>query len=131
MPISEFADTDVVTAAPDTPIDAVTGAMRTQGVEVVVVLDEERPVGLLTAADIGRAYVAGDLADRPAVEIAADPPRIPATADLSRLVAEFADAGERRAIVVDADGAFAGVVTLDDALAQYGRDLERVLDLLD
>jgi CBS domain-containing protein len=131
MPISDFVDTDVVTAAPDTPVEAVADAMRERNVELVAVLDEERPVGLLSAADIGRAYVAEELDDRTAVDVADDPPTVPETADLSRLVAEFADAGARRAIVVDAEGAFVGVVTMDHVLVQYGRDFERVLSMLE
>jgi CBS domain-containing protein len=106
--------------------------MRERDLEYVVVLAENDPRGLLSPADIGRAYVAGtDLGSVTAGElVSGDPLTVEASADLSTFVGLLGDTGARRAIVVDDDG-FVGVVTLDDALAQYGRDLTQVLDLLD
>lgn len=131
MPISDFMATDVATAAPDTPVEVVAGAMRDCDADYVAILEEERPVGLLTAADIGRAYVAGELDDRLAGDVAGDPPQVRESADLSRLVAAFADTDSQYAVVVDDGGAFVGVTTMDHALIQYGRDLERVLAILE
>lgn len=133
MPLSDFARTDVVTAAPTTSVGDVSAAMRERDVSLVALLEESRPVGLLTAADIGRAYVAGEnLDDRAADDVLAEEPLVvSASADLSTLVSEFRDTGQRHAMLVDADGVFEGVVTLGDALVQYGRDLETVLSLFD
>lgn len=131
MPVSDFARTDVPTAAPDTAVGDVVAAMRERDVSLVAVLDEHRPVGLLSAADVGRAYVQGeDLAARRAIDVAAEPVTVRASADLSTLVSTLEDEGVRRVTVVDGGG-FVGVVTLDDALRQYGRDLTSVLDLLE
>ncbi|MFC5367751.1 CBS domain-containing protein [Salinirubrum litoreum] len=132
MPIIDITRTTVVTAGPDTPVGDVTRAMRERDLEYVVVLAENQPVGLLSPADIGRAYVAGtDLGSVTAGELlSGEPVTVQASADLSTFVGLLGDTGAQRAIVVDDDG-FVGVVTLDDALAQYGRDLTRVLDLLD
>jgi CBS domain-containing protein len=132
MPIVDITRTTVVTAGPDTPVGEVTRAMRERDLEYVVVLAENDPRGLLSPADIGRAYVAGtDLGSVTAGElVSGDPLTVEASADLSTFVGLLGDTGARRAIVVDDDG-FVGVVTLDDALAQYGRDLTQVLDLLD
>jgi predicted transcriptional regulator len=132
MPLVDITRTTVVTAGPDTPVGEVTRAMRERDLEYVVVLAENDPLGLLSPADIGRAYVAGtDLGSVTAGELlSGDPLTVEASADLSTFVGILGDTGARRAIVVDDDG-FVGVVTLEDALAQYGRDLTRVLDLLD
>ena len=132
MPVTDFARTDVPTAAPDTPVGDVAAAMRDRDVALVAVLDEDRPVGLLSAADIGLAFVAGeDLAARSAVEVAVDPVTIPASADLSTLVSTFEDEDVGRVAVVDDGGGFVGVATLEDAVRQYGRDLTSVLRLLE
>lgn len=132
MPIVDITRTAVVTAGPDTPVGDVTRAMRERDLDYVVVLAENDPLGLLSPADIGRAYVAGtDLGNVTAGELVSDDPlTVEASADLSTFVGLLGDTGARRAIVVDDDG-FVGVVTLEDALAQYGRDLTQVLDLLD
>lgn len=132
MPLVDITRTTVVTAGPDTPVGEVTRAMRERDLEYVVVLAENDPLGLLSPADIGRAYVAGtDLGSVTAGElVSSDPLTVEASADLSTFVGLLGDTGARRAIVVDDDG-FVGVVTLEDALAQYGRDLTQVLDLLD
>lgn len=132
MPIVDITRTTVVTAGPDTPVGDVTRAMRERDLDYVVVLAENDPRGLLSPADIGRAYVAGtDLGSVTAGElVSGDPLTVEASADLSTFVGLLGDTGAQRAIVVDEDG-FVGVVTLDDALAQYGRDLTQVLDLLD
>lgn len=132
MPLVDITRTTVVTAGPDTPVGEVTRAMRERDLEYVVVLAENDPLGLLSPADIGRAYVAGtDLGSVTAGElVSSDPLTVEASADLSTFVGLLGDTGARRAIVVGDDG-FVGVVTLEDALAQYGRDLTQVLDLLD
>jgi CBS domain-containing protein len=132
MPIVDITRTTVVTAGPDTPVGDVTRAMRERDLDYVVVLAENDPLGLLSPADIGRAYVAGtDLGSVTAGELmSGDPLTVEASADLSTFVGLLGDTGAQRALVVDDDG-FVGVVTLDDALAQYGRDLTQVLDLLD
>jgi CBS domain-containing protein len=132
MPIIDITRTTVVTAGPDTPVGDVTRAMRERDLDYVVVLAENQPLGLLSPADIGRAYVAGtDLGSVTARElVSGEPVTVEASADLSTFVGLLGDTGAQRAIVVDDDG-FVGVVTLADALAQYGRELTDVLDLLD
>jgi CBS domain-containing protein len=132
MPIIDITRTTVVTAGPDTPVGDVTRAMRERDLDYVVVLAENQPLGLLSPADIGRAYVAGtDLGSVTAGElVSGEPVTVEASADLSTFVGLLGDTGAQRAVVVDDDG-FVGVVTLDDALAQYGRELTDVLDLLD
>ncbi|WP_224448401.1 CBS domain-containing protein [Haloprofundus salilacus] len=133
MTLTNILDTAVATAAPTTPVGDVTAAMREESLELVAVLDEQRPLGLLTPADIGRAYVAGeDLDGRTASEVlSGDLVTVRESEDLSALVAHLADANARRAAVVDDAGDFVGVVRLEDALVQYGEDLTRILSMFD
>ncbi|MFB6108228.1 MAG: CBS domain-containing protein [Haloplanus sp.] len=132
MTLADLVRTDVLTAAPDTPVGDVAAAMRDHGASLVVVLDEGRPVGLLSDADLGRAFVAGeDLAARDAASVAADPVTVPVAADRETLVSTFDAEGVDRVVVVDDDGDFVGVVTLRDALVRYGRELDAVWTLLE
>ncbi|WP_129112590.1 CBS domain-containing protein [Halegenticoccus tardaugens] len=132
MPLIDIARTDVATAAPETRVGDVAAAMRDADLSVIAILDEQRPVGLLTAEAIGRAYVAGeDLDEKSAADLAETVPAVSASGDLSTLLAEFEAAGGRRAVVLDESGAFAGLVTLEDALVRFGRDLETVFSLLE
>ncbi|QCJ45663.1 MULTISPECIES: CBS domain-containing protein [Haloprofundus] len=133
MTLSDILDATVATAAPTTPVGDVTAAMREGSLELVAVLDEQRPLGLLTPADIGRAYVAGeDLDGETAGEILSDDlVTVRESEDLSALVAHLADENARRAAVVDDAGDFVGVVRLEDALVQYGEDLTRILSMFD
>jgi CBS domain-containing protein len=131
--LADLTRTDVLTAAPDTAVGEITAAMRDQAEELVVVLDEQRPLGILTAADVGRAFVAGEsLADRRADDLLdGEPVTVPATAEREQLVSTFDDESVERVLVVDEAGDFVGVVDLFDALVQYGRELEAVFDLLE
>jgi CBS domain-containing protein len=133
MTIADITRTTVATAAPHTRVADVAAAMRDRDDDLVAVLDEETPLGLVSAADLGRAYVAGeDLDDRPVAELLpATTLTVPTSTDLSTFVARLADEDVRRAVVVDDDGGFVGVATFEAALAAYARDLGYVLDLLE
>ncbi|WP_224333549.1 CBS domain-containing protein [Haloprofundus halobius] len=133
MTLTDILDTTVATAAPTTPVGDVTAAMREGALELVAVLDEQRPLGLLTPADIGRAYVAGEELDGKTAEdvLSGDLVTVRESEDLSALVAHLADENARRAAVVDDAGDFVGAVRLEDALVQYGEDLTRVLSMFD
>jgi CBS domain-containing protein len=133
--IADVARTDVLTAAPETPAADLAAAMRRRDTTLVAVLDEGRPVGVVTAARIGLAVGedpdATAVGDRPAAALVpAEPPTIPADADTRALVATLADEGLVPVTVVDGDEGFVGVVTAEDALAASERDLSALLELL-
>lgn len=129
MSLSTLLRTDVTTAAPDTPAADVAAALRDRDESFVVVLDEHRPVGVLSAADLGRAV--GDVAaGATAGDLVTETEMVRASADRETLVSVFADSGARRVVVEDDAGEFAGVVALDGLLAAYGREFTALLDLL-
>lgn len=133
MRLADIAHADVPTAGPDTTVGELTAAMRNRGTDTVAVLDEGRPLGLVTAADVGRAHVDGEnLSGRPVTDLLpVDPVTVGTGADLPALLAEFEATGSREAVVVDEDGEYAGVVTLGDALVEFGEELGEVLALFD
>ena len=129
MSLTDLVRTDVTTAAPDTPADAVAATIRDRDEAFVVVLDEHRPVGVLSAADLGRAV--GDGASQAAAgDLVTETATIRASADRGALVSVFADSNARHVVVEDDAGEYVGVVALDDLLTQYGREFTAALDLL-
>ena len=129
MTLTDLARTDVTTAAPDTSTAAVAATLRERGESFVVVLDEHRPVGVLSAADLGRAVGEG-AAEATAADLVTGTETIRASADREALISVFADSDSRYVVVEDDAGDYAGVVALDDLLTAYGREFTALLDLL-
>ncbi len=129
MSLTDLARTDVTTAAPDTAAADVAAVLRDRDESFVVVLDEHRPVGTLSAADLGRAVGDGASATR-AGDLVTETATVRASADRETLVSVFAESGARRVVVEDDAGDYVGVVTLGGLLAEYGRELTALLDRL-
>ncbi|MFC6823847.1 CBS domain-containing protein [Halopelagius fulvigenes] len=123
--------TDALTAAPETTVADAAAAMRTRDADVVVVVDEHRPLGLLTPETIGRAVVADEDVREMSVGdlVAEDPVTVRETADREALVRLFARRDVRAAIVVDDGDEYAGVVTFENLLAAYAREFDALLEL--
>lgn len=123
--------TDALTAAPDTPVADVTTAMRAHGRDVVAVVDEQRPVGVVTLETVGRAVVADeDVRTLPVASLVDDDPvTIRETADREALLRLLARRDVRTAILVDESDAYAGVVAFEDLLATYAREFDALLEL--
>jgi len=130
MSLSHLLTTDVASAAPDTAAEDLAAAFR-DGEPVVVVLDEGRPLGVITPATLGRAVVDGaDLGSMTAADLLdGEPVTIRESATRDDLVSLLSATSERWIVVVD-DGAFAGVVSAEDVVVDFGRELEALLDLL-
>ncbi|MDS0300032.1 CBS domain-containing protein [Halogeometricum sp. S1BR25-6] len=131
--LDELLRTDAPTAAPDTPVADVAAAMRRGGDDAVVVLDEDRPLGVVTPATLGRAVVAGDDLREEFVGdlLENDPVTIRRAATRADLVAVFGREGVREAVVVDDDDQYVGIVTFEHVLAAYAREFDALLDLLE
>jgi predicted transcriptional regulator len=131
--VRELKRTDVLTAAPDTTVAEVAAAMRSRDADLVAVVDEQHPLGLVSPATIGRAVVADeDVRERPVESLLSeDPVTIRESADREALVRLFAREDVRVAIVVDEEDAYAGAVTFEDLLATYAREFDALLDLVE
>ncbi|ADQ65981.1 CBS domain-containing protein [Halogeometricum borinquense] len=131
--LDELLRTDVPTAAPETPIADVATVMRDTDADAVVVLDEDRPLGIITPATLGRAVVAGeDLGSESVAElVSGDPVTIRRVASRSDLVAVFAREDVREAIVLDEMDQYVGIVSFKDVLTAYSREFDALLDLLE
>jgi CBS domain-containing protein len=128
--LADIVRTDVLTAAPDTTVDEVVSAMRDRDRSVVVVLDEQHPLGLLSAAAVGLAVGTRDtLADSPVVDLAADPVTIRERASRDGLLSRFRETGAEHLVVVDDGDEFVGCVSRRDLLATYADEFGALFDL--
>ncbi|MBX0296249.1 CBS domain-containing protein [Haloarcula nitratireducens] len=134
MTIQSLTRRRVVTVTPETPIDETARKMRDAGVGSTVVVEDDRPVGIVTDRDLAldvvgtgtdpRETTAGDVMVRKLVTVATDANVLDA---LDRLLA----AKVRRLPVVRDDGTLAGIVTMDDflvLLAAEFRNLAAVVE---
>jgi CBS domain-containing protein len=119
--IGDVMTQPVVTAGTTADLGEVAELMRDRNVGSVVVLDGERPFGLITDRDVALAVVA-DGADRS--EIAGDHATRPlvcgeADMEIEEAAALMVQHRIRRLPVVD-DGEVRGIVTIDDLAVRAG-----------
>ena len=128
--LSDIVRTDALTAAPDTSVASAVDAMRTHGESFVVVLDEQRPVGVLSAADVGLAVDRDSLSTLPAADLVDDPVTIRERASRAGLLGRFRETGVERLVVVDDGDRFVGVVSRRSLLATYADEFDALFSLL-
>jgi CBS domain-containing protein len=107
--------------------------MTDMNVGSVVVVEDDKPSGILTDRDIvtkvlvqgkdPKTTKVGEIMTSPAVTISEDRDII----DVTRLMSER---GIRRFPVVDANGKIIGVITLDDVLVFLGQEMQNIATAL-
>ena len=132
--IKSIVREQVVTASADTSLTDLTQLMDEEDVGSVVVLEGDRPTGIVTDRDVALEAVAEGK----------DPSSVTA-ADVMReeLVTVDADTGifdvlrtmeaenVRRIPATDADGNLAGIVTFDDFVVLLGREMKLLSDVVE
>jgi CBS domain-containing protein len=113
MSVRIYARSAVCTAAADEPIGIAAERMTKEGVGMLVVVEDERPVGVLTDRDIAlcdnaEARVA-DAMSAPALALGSH-------ASVAEVVAQMGRRGVRRLPLVGGDGRLAGLIAADDIL---------------
>ena len=127
--LSDIVRTDVLTAAPDTTVETVVDAMRTREEAFVVVLDEQYPVGLLSAAAVGLAIDRDSLRTTAARDLAAEPVTIRERASREGLLSRFREPGVEQLVVVDDADEFVGVVSRRRLLSTYADEFDALFSL--
>jgi CBS domain-containing protein len=127
--LSDIARTDVLTAAPDTTVETAVDAMRTREESFVVILDEQYPLGLLSAAAVGLAVDRDSLRSTAARDLAADPVTIRERASREGLLSRFRETGVERLVVVDDGDEFLGVISRRRLLSAYADEFDALLSL--
>lgn len=119
----DIAFKKVITVAPEDSITTAAGLMRDKSVGCVVVIEEGKPVGIITDRDIAVRVVAeglnsddttvGDVMTQNVITANEDE----RAAELLELIQKY---GIRRIPIVDAEGKLTGIITLDDLLQIVG-----------
>jgi CBS domain-containing protein len=120
--VREVMTDDVVTADCAASLGDVAALMRDRGVGSIVVCDGDRPVGLITDRDLALVVAADGVGSDDAVRGHATQPLVTGHIEMNveEAAAEMVQNRVRRLPIVDADGALAGIVTLDDLAVKTG-----------
>ena len=131
MSLERVCKKEVVTVSPEATLHEVSRLMQTQHVGSVVVVEEHRPVGILTDRDIVVKGVAAG-SDPKAMQVKEIMTRKPAmvninydSLDATRIMR---DCGLRRLPVVDENRHLLGIITLDDVLRLLGTEIANLAE---
>lgn len=134
MPIINIARTDVVTAGPGQSAGNLATLMKEEGVGSVIIVEKERPVGIVTDRDLvmevlepredSREVTAEAVMTETVITVQSD-------TGVFQTTAKMYEYGIRRVPVVDSDGLLAGVVTLDDILVLLTDELDNLTGVVE
>ncbi|WP_022847111.1 MULTISPECIES: CBS domain-containing protein [unclassified Desulfurobacterium] len=116
MPIKDIMIKKVITIDIEDPIEYAVKRMEEKNVGSLVVMDGDKPVGIVTDRDIAIRAL-GKPPDTP-VKSVMTPELITITSDSGffTLTKKFRDYGIRRVVVVDKKGRLEGIISIDDVL---------------
>ncbi|RUM42532.1 MAG: CBS domain-containing protein [Desulfurobacterium sp.] len=119
MPVRDLIQRKVVTVEPDDTVMLAAQRMKDKMVGSLVVLDGDRPAGIITDRDIA-IRVVGAGKDPTTTQVrevmTRDPITIRDDASFFELTKTFRDAAVRRLVVVDREGKLLGLISIDDVL---------------
>jgi signal-transduction protein with cAMP-binding, CBS, and nucleotidyltransferase domain len=127
--IRTFPRGEVVTAERDTTAADLASRMAEEGVGSIVITEDDQPVGIVTDRDLAVEVLAAgeDPSSVTAEEVMSEDP---VTADLDAGIFEVLSRMEEREVrrvpAVDEDGKVVGIVTFDDFVALFARELEKL-----
>jgi CBS domain-containing protein len=135
--IARIATDPVITASPAASAADIAALMRTHHVGCVVIVEDERPIGIVTDRDLALRVVADSLPGAtPATDVMTpDPVTALASAGIETMLRALRKAGTRRLPLVDERGRLVAIVTHDDLvqllaseLKNLGESIERAVD---
>jgi CBS domain-containing protein len=132
--VGKICNRQVVTVPRDVPVLEAARCMRDRHVGSVVVVEDERPIGILTDRDIvvGVLATAAPYLDRLLVgDVMSEPPMTARVGeDAAALLGRMRREGVRRAPVVGDDGRLEGIVAFDDFVEYLSEELRDLASLL-
>jgi CBS domain-containing protein len=130
MKISDVFFKKVVSAAPGDTLAAIARQMQEHNVGAVVVLDQRRPVGIVTDRDLALALGVQGLSPQTTVEkvMTRRVLAIPEDTEIVTATRYIAECGVRRLPVVDREDRIIGMVTLDDLLRLLSKELSNLAE---
>lgn len=134
MPVDDLARSEVVTAPKETAVGDVAQTMAEETVGSVVIVEDEKPVGIVTDRDLALRCVAegSDSSDMTAENaMSEDIKTIERTAGFYEAVDRMSENSIRRLPVTDDSGELVGILTTDDLtelLADEQQELSNVIE---
>jgi CBS domain-containing protein len=115
----------VVTAGPGETLAAVARRMQEHNVGTVVIVEDQRPVGIITDRDLALALGAQGIAPQSTAQkvMTGHVRTIPDDAGIYTATKCMRECEVRRLPVVDGDDRLVGIVSLDDLLRFLGREM--------
>lgn len=116
MPIENLARSEVVSAAPETPVPEIASSMERENVGSVVITDGDEPVGIVTDRDLALRVIGegSDPSSQTAEDVmTAELTTIEVGAGFYEAADRMAANGVRRLPVMDGNS-LAGIITADD-----------------
>jgi len=133
MPIGAYARRTAHTASPEDTARAAAQRMEKEGIGCLVVVEDERPVGILTDRDLALRLLREKL-DAGAVRVRelmrAPVVTICGEESLEVALRTLRTAAVRRLPVVDAEGKLVGILTADDLLRLVATELGDLAETL-
>jgi CBS domain-containing protein len=130
MSLERFTRRELVTASPDDDVSDVARLMATMHVGAVVIVEEGRPVGMITDRDVVLRFVAeGSPAARPIRDFMSQDLAV-ARADesIDKALHTMRERGVRRLPIIDRAGALVGLVALDDLLVLLTGEMSSLVE---
>ncbi len=134
MTVYACCRTDVVTVGPETSLRTITTLMEEENVGSVVVVEEEKPVGIVTDRDLAlRAFVNQMNPETTHVSeiMSHDPIVLESGMGLFEAMEFMRGKGVRRMPVVDENGMLRGIITVDDILRLLVEELSCIANILE
>lgn len=134
MTVYACCRTDVITVTPETSLLAVASLMEEESVGSVVVVEEAKPVGIVTDRDLAlRAFVSGMDPENTSVReiMTPDPIVLEGGMGLFEAMEFMRGRGVRRMPVVDENGMLRGIITVDDIIRLLVEELSCVANILE
>ena len=130
MKISDVATSPAVTCRPETTIGQVAREMKERDVGCVVVVDDDdRPVGICTDRDLVVRCMAASWPEQTPIRAAMSEgvAAVPGDADVLRAGELMGTWAYRRLPVVNGEGRVTGVLSLDDLAVLLAAEIDRVV----
>jgi CBS domain-containing protein len=126
MSLERVCSKSVVTISPDATVAEAAKLMQSKHIGCLVVIDESRPIGIVTDRDIVLKVVAGE--KKPAETavrkiMTANPTMVNVNYDLLDAVRLMHSRGVRRLPVVDEHRHLLGIITMDDLLTVFSAEV--------
>ena len=130
MKLNDLFTRNVITAGPDEPLAGIARRMQDHNVGTVVIVEDARPVGIITDRDLALALGARGLSPQaPAREtMTRHVLAVPEDTGVFTATRFIQDRKVRRLPIVDGEDRLVGLVSLDDLLRWLARELSNLAE---